>query len=321
MSGSTRGPTAGAPARAARGPESVIAALAEKQHGVVARWQLMAAGMTAASIDWQVRRRRLHVLHRGVYRVGPLPQPRAQLTAAVLLCGATARLSHGSAAGVLGLLNARDSDGVAITALVNRRVPDWVQLHRVRRLPEDETTRHDHIPMTSPDRTLLDLAATAPAADVEHALIEALRRRLTDRDRILELVGRYPRKAGTRLLRHLLSLAGDSQLTRSKAERTLRDLVRLAELPVPEWNVRVEGYEVDAYWAQERVIVEVDGFALHSTHSAFQRDRRRDADLGAAGVTVMRVTWHQLTRRPVTVAARISAVLATARERRAGYGR
>jgi very-short-patch-repair endonuclease len=312
-----------APAPAAEGStpavacsESVVETLAERQHGVVARWQLTAAGLTEGAIDWQVRRRRLHVLHRGTYRVGPLPQPLGRVMAAVLLCGRAAHLSHGSAAALIGLRPVRASDNVAVTALTNRRVPGWVRLHRVRRLPEDETMVHERIPATAPARTLLDLAATANPADVEHALIEALRRRLTDRRRIGELISRYPGRAGTRLLRDLLALAGNSQLTRSEAERRLRELVRLADLPVPMSNVRVEGYELDAFWAQERVAVEVDGFALHSSHAAFERDRRRDADLGAAGVTVMHVTWHQLTRRPYVVAARLGAVLATARERR-----
>jgi very-short-patch-repair endonuclease len=242
----------------------------------------------------QLRRRRLHLLQRGAYRVGPLPQPRARLMAAVLLGGDTARLSHASAAELLSLLDPRASDRIHVSALRNRRVPDWIRLHRVLLLPEDETTVHDHIPITTPARTILDLAGTAPAADVEHAMIEAVRRRLTDRARIAELLERYPGKVGTPLLRDLLERADNPQLTRSEAERRLRELIRAAELANPMMNVRVEGYQVDAYWTKERVVVDVDGFALHSSHAAFQRDRRRDADLSAAGITVIRVTWHQL---------------------------
>jgi very-short-patch-repair endonuclease len=283
-------PIHSAAAAVAVNSESVIATLAARQHGVVARWQLAAAGMSAAAIDWQLRRHRLHVLHRGAYRVGPLPQPRARLMAAVLLCGDSARLSHASAAELLSLLDPRAADRIHVTGLRNRRVPDWIRLHRVQRLSEDETTLHDHIPITTPARTILDLAGAAPAADVEHAMIEAVRRRLTDRARIAGLLERYPGKAGTPLLRDLLERADNPQLTRSEAERRLRELIRTAELAMPMMNVRVEGYQVDAFWTKERVVVEVDGFALHSSHAAFQRDRRRDADLSAAGITVIRVT-------------------------------
>jgi very-short-patch-repair endonuclease len=298
-----------------RDPEAAIAALAARQHGVVARWQLLAAGMTPAAIDWQLRRGRLHLLCRGIYRVGPLAQPLARQMMAVLLCGPTAHLSHDHAAALLGVLARRAPDRIAVTGLHSRRVPGWIRLHRVRMLPEDETTTHDHIPITSPARTLLDLAGSAPAAEVEHAMIETLRRRLAGEAQIAELLARYPRRAGTPLLRRLLERAGNPQLTRSEAERILRELIRSAEIAMPVMNVRVQGYQVDAYWREERVVVEVDGFALHSSHAAFQRDRRRDADLIAAGITVVRVTWHQLTRKPNVVIARLGATLATARER------
>jgi very-short-patch-repair endonuclease len=223
---------------------------------------------------------------------------------AVLLCGPTAHLSHDHAAALLGVLARRAPDRIAVTGLHSRRVPGWIRLHRVRMLPEDETTTHDHIPITSPARTLLDLAGSAPAAEVEHAMIETLRRRLAGEAQIAELLARYPRRAGTPLLRRLLERAGNPQLTRSEAERILRELIRSAEIAMPVMNVRVQGYQVDAYWREERVVVEVDGFALHSSHAAFQRDRRRDADLIAAGITVVRVTWHQLTRKPNVVIAR-----------------
>jgi very-short-patch-repair endonuclease len=295
--------------------EAVIATFAARQHGVVTRWQLLAAGISAAAIDWQIRRGRLHVIHRGAYRVGPLSQPRARLMAAVLLCGNTACLSHTSAAGLHGLLDPRAADGIHVSGLRNRRVPGWIRLHRVQHLPADETMTHDHLPVTTPARTLLDLAGAAAPADVEHAIIEAVRRRLADHAGIEELLRRYPRKPGARLLRGLLEQAGSPQLTRSEAERRLREIIRGAEIARPMTNVRVEGYEVDAYWPKERVVAEADGFALHSSNAAFQRDRRRDADFGAAGVSVIRFTWHQLTRRPLVVAARLGAILATARER------
>jgi very-short-patch-repair endonuclease len=296
-------------------PGAAIAALAARQHGVVARRQLTAMGMTPAAVDWQLQRGRLHYVRRGVYHVGPLPQPLSREMTAVLLCGDAACLSHGSAAALLGMLERRARDGIHVTALRNRRVPDWIQLHRVRRLAEDEATLHDHIPITTPARTLLDLAGEAPSADVEHAMIEAVRRRLTDRAAIARLIERHPARRGVPLLRELLERAENPQLTRSEAERRLREIIRGAELAAPRMNVRVAGYEVDAFWPKERVIVEVDGFALHSSHSAFQRDRRRSVDLSADGNTVLRITWHQLTRRPLVVAARLGAILAIARER------
>ena len=99
--------------------------------------------------------------------------------------------------------------------------------------------------------------------------------------------------------------------TRSEAERRLLRLVERARLPRPETNARLAGYEVDALWRLQRLIVEVDGYAFHGGREAFEQDRRRDADLMVAGHRVLRVTWRQLTREPEAVAARLAVTLAS----------
>ena len=91
------------------------------------------------------------------------------------------------------------------------------------------------------------------------------------------------------------ALALEPALTRSEAERRLLALIRAAELPRPQTNARIGPYEVDAVWSQARVVVEVDGYAFHGTRAAFERDRRRDADLAARRFAVLRFTWRELT--------------------------
>ena len=85
-----------------------------------------------------------------------------------------------------------------------------------------------------------------------------------------------------------------------------------ARLPRPLTNVRVAGWEVDAYWPRERLIVEVDGYAYHGNRAAFERDRRKDAALTAAGYTVIRVTWRQLKHEPLAVVALLARLVAPA---------
>jgi very-short-patch-repair endonuclease len=121
-------------------------------------------------------------------------------------------------------------------------------------------------------------------------------------------VERNPRRPGTSAL--LRALAREPRLTRSQAERRLLALVRRAGLPLPETNVRVLGHEVDGLWRDERLIVEVDGFDAHGTRAAFERDRRRDAELVAPGYRVIRVTWRQLCDEPEQLIARLAAALA-----------
>ena len=105
------------------------------------------------------------------------------------------------------------------------------------------------------------------------------------------------------------AIRADVGFTRSEAERRAVDLIRRAGLPSPETNQRVEGYEVDLVWRNQRLIVEIDGYAFHSMRRSFEEDRRRDQQLTARGWRVIRITWWQLTNEPEEVAVTISRVL------------
>jgi very-short-patch-repair endonuclease len=106
-------------------------------------------------------------------------------------------------------------------------------------------------------------------------------------------------------------------VTRSEAERRLLALVREADLPQPQTNARLHGYEVDAYWPAHGLVVEVDGYRYHSSRPAFERDRAKAAKLVAAGLTVMRLTWLQMTHEPYAVIARLAQALARGERRHA----
>lgn len=75
-------------------------------------------------------------------------------------------------------------------------------------------------------------------------------------------------------------------------------------------NVVVSGYEVDFFWRAERFVVEIDGFAFHSSQRRFESDRRRDAVLAASGVRIIRVTWPQIVREPEALLVRLAQALA-----------
>lgn len=70
------------------------------------------------------------------------------------------------------------------------------------------------------------------------------------------------------------------------------------------------GWEVDAYWPAHRLVVEVDGWTYHRTRHAFERDRRKDAELQTAGYRVVRITWRRLTTEPYSLTAQLGALLA-----------
>lgn len=290
--------------------DAVIDGLAAGQHGVVARRQLLEMGVPERAIDYRIGKGRLHRLYRGVYRVGPVRGRREREMAAVLACGAGAVLSHRSAAVVWGMVPARRrSAPVEVCIRRGYRAPGpKLRVHRVA-IPAEEATTVEGVPVTVPARTVLDLAASCEERELEQALAQGERRGLVDRRQIAALVDRYPRRAGTRLLRKLLADDGRASFTRSEAESRFLSLVRKAQLEPPETNVRLGGYEVDFLWRAARLVVEVDGYAYHSSPGAFDRDRRRDAVLTASGFRVLRVTWRQLVREPEALLVRLGQAL------------
>lgn len=287
------------PSRVDRSADSIIRAVAADQHGVVARRQLLKAGVTRHVIENRVATGWLQPLHRGVYKVGPLTVPLEREMAAVLACGEMARLSHASAAVCHGLVpKPKPDEKVAISVSVGygpRIRGPGILVHRVGRMEPDEITTIEGIPITTAARTILDLAAIVDPRALEQAVSRALRSGLAAEDAMARLLDRYPRRAGTPALRAILTRGESPAFVRSEAEARLLALVRSARLPIPRVNDVVRGVEVDFFWPSYRLIVEVDGFAYHGSRAAFERDRRRDMALADVGLRVMRVTWRQLT--------------------------
>jgi very-short-patch-repair endonuclease len=289
--------------------ELVLRTRGAAQHGVVARAQLIADGIPGHVIDRCVRQGRLVLLHRGVYQAGPVLGARGVEMAALLACGGEAHVSHISAAGLYGMGQAAaEAIDVTVPPARRRRIRG-VRVHRSL-LAADEVTAVDGIAVTTPGRTLLDLAGCVPLRDAEQALARAERMQLVTRDEVRALVRRHASSRGARVLRRWLAPDASVAFTRSKAEEKLLALVRAAMLPHPQLNTRVAGYEVDVLWPSEKVIVEVDGYAYHRSRRSFVVDRRRDTELAVAGYTVVRFTWADVTERREATLSRIVQVLA-----------
>jgi very-short-patch-repair endonuclease len=190
-----------------------------------------------------------------------------------------------------------------------RRRIAGVRVHHVRDLLPDEVTTIDGIPVTTPARTLLDLAETEGPRDVEQALAAALRMGLVSYDDLRLMLERHPNHRGAPLLRHLLEAEGVPAFTRSEAEETMLEITRVARLPRPELNARVLGHEVDFLWRSARLVAEVDGYAYHGSARSFAEDRRRDAELTAAGYRVLRFTWKDLTEDRLATVVRLAQAL------------
>lgn len=295
----------------------IIEQLAASQRGLVTRDQLLAAGISRHVIDARVRANRLRVPHRGVYRVGPVEAPHGREVAALLACGPQAVLSHRSAAWLWQLV-ADPGDATPVELAlpgIDRGRRPGIRLHRVS-LEPDDVANLNGIPLTTPARTIVDLSAVLASRELESVVAHAERQNLIERRELLAQVTTRPGRPGAPLLRALLAGEAGPSLTRSEAEERLLNLIRKAQLPSPETNVRIGNYEVDFFWRRVRLVVEVDGFAFHSTARTFENDRRRDASLAARGIRVMRVTWKQLTGEPEATLVRLTqALIQTGNER------
>jgi len=175
--------------------------------------------------------------------------------------------------------------------------------------PEDAITL-DRIPSTSLARTLLDLASVVRAEALTRALEEAERRRLIDTRPIHDLLDRANGHPGApKLVAALHSYDPEAIRTRSELERRFLALVAEAGLPRPTVNTRVAGLEVDTVWPEQRLVVELDGYAFHRSRAAFEADRRRDATLLQAGYRTLRVTARRLEHEPAAVLAAVRGLI------------
>jgi very-short-patch-repair endonuclease len=283
--------------------DGAVAELARRQHGVVGRAQLAALGLGEDAIQWRLKTRRLHAVHRGVYAVGHLALTRnGRFMAAVLACGDGAALSHFSAAVLWGLLQDRDY-AIHVTAPGRRRAKGVV----VHVSPlKGERLRREAIVVTTPARTLVDLADVVPRRRIlERAFDEAEYLRLNWQ-------GAKPRlgRRGSGLLASVLAVhEPGSTRTLSELEESFIAFCDDYGFRRPDVNISVEGYLCDFVWGEEGVVVETDGGAAHGTRRAKERDPVRDADLQIAGWRVIRITSMRLSRQPDAVEDQLRRLL------------
>jgi very-short-patch-repair endonuclease len=233
--------------------------------------------------------------------------------AAVLASGPDALLSHHTAAAIWGI---RGYSGGAIHVIVPRKNTSSKRIRRhFSRVPSDERTVEEGIPVTSVHRTIFDLAASVSVDEVVAMMKEAEYLNLWDRLSLWDLLHRYPGKRGSRNLRFALQRITEepSGRKRSKLEERFAPFLRRHHLPLPRFNDWIllgsKRYQVDCRWPGTRQIVELDGWEGHHTRSAFQDDRARDRALKVAGYSVVHLTWAQLDSEPAQVAADLRKLL------------
>ena len=268
-----------------------IAELAGRQHGAVAHRQLLALGFSAAAIQRLVRSGYLHRRYLGVYAVGhTVLTLQGHWMAAVLTCGEDAVLSHRDAAMLHGLRRF-SRPAIDVSARRSRHQQYGITLHRPRRLHPDDVMVVERIPVTTVERTLLDVAEVVVPRVLKYVFDEAVRQRLIDMHAMDALLGRSNGRRGLKRLARLIAKAREHvPYTRSDFERDFLELCRELGLPEPAVNVWIAGHEVDFLWEHLKLVVELDSRTYHEAKAAMEADAIRNADLALAGYRVVPIT-------------------------------
>jgi Transcriptional regulator, AbiEi antitoxin/Protein of unknown function (DUF559) len=282
-----------------------IAELATRQNGNVTYKQLSTLGISRREIEqrcvagWLIQR------HRGVYAVGHIPAARASAWhAAVLALGEGAILSHTSAAAHWDIRRPTAVTEVIVPTTAGRRKRDAVIVHR-QPLPATHVTVHRGIPVTTPTRTLLDLAAVVSYGALARAFEQAqVRLQLPPAPLAADVISR-PRQRGNAKLRRVLVDAVDPADVRSVLELRFLRMCAVHGIPRPLVNVRLGEWTPDFLWPDRRLVVETDGAAFHRTAAARRRDALKDEVLRGLGLTVIRLTWADVIERPAETARRV----------------
>jgi predicted transcriptional regulator of viral defense system len=312
MTAAVRLSEAQAPKGAPRPDDGRIARYARDHNGVIATRELRACGLNSQAIGVRVTRGHLHRVFRGVYAVGhDALTPTGFFTAAVLATGDASTLSGHAAAAYHEMLT---WDHRQVEVLVPRsagRKIDGIRSRHSKLDARDVWTR-DKIRVTSPARTILDIAAAIPFKPLRRLVRQAMAEHKVNVRQLLDVVHRYPRHRGAANLRAVI--ANDPAPTRSDLEDLALDLLDGAEIARPEVNptLRLDGRTIhpDLLFRARHLAIELDSRRWHDDPLTQQDDADKQAILEAHGYRVLRITWWQIVNHPQQTLRRIRAALA-----------
>ncbi len=272
-----------------------IARLGTHAHGNATREELLAAGISADQIRGRIERGSLIPEYLGTYRIGHrAPSQEASYMAATKAGGEGVFISGRPAAHALGLVKGR----VPRPEVISRRRLDIAGLPSTccRSLLSEDTTRWKGIPITSPPRTLVDLAAVMSAEALARACHEAGVKYGTGPRHVEAVLKRQPNAPGAAKLRAIIS--GEQKVTLSKLERRFLRHVREARLSLPDTNVRAGTKRIDCRWPGHHLTVELNSFTFHNSRVSWEGDYQREREARARGDEFRRFTWTDVFENP-----------------------
>lgn len=296
--------------------DQLVGLVATKQDSLITWDQLRYLGLGPGAIEHRVKRGLLHRLHPGVFCWGTLIEsPWMRARAALYAAGRDSIVTHDAACGLIGIRPAPEG-AIDITVIGRRVRRTGIRAHNVAKVARDDVRQIRGIPVSSPARALLEIAPRLTTRELSDAVEQAQVKRLVTKRDIEQTIERAGPRPGVAALRALLE---EPAFTRSWAERRVVALMRAARLPRPQFNAHAQGFEVDALWRDQRVVLEFDSYGFHATKAAQERDRRKTAALQRGRYVVLRTTWRELTKESHALVARTAEALAFA-ERSAHAG-
>ena len=269
--------------------------LARTQHGAVSRAQLVRLGFSPKAIEHRIASGKLFRIFRGVYAVGRRElEQNGWFMAALVACGEdAAAISHESAVTFYGIGKSllRTPVHVSVPAAMPRVSRPGIVVHR--RSTPFEVAERQGIRVTTPECTIIDMAATSSREDTEAMINAAVIKRLTTLEELRRAVDACGRRPGRKQLRRIIDIR-TFRFTRSKLERAFIPIALRAGLPRPLTCHEVNGHEVDFYWPDLGLVVETDGLSFHRTAQQQDADLRRDHAHAAAGLICCRFSHGQI---------------------------
>lgn len=287
-----------------------------RHHGVLLPDVLAAAGVTARQQQWRVRTGEWRRLECGILVLAGVPE-----TVGMLATAALARLPHGAlshdTAGWVHNVEVVDESclHVVVEAGTNSRCRG-VTVHRAP-MPASDVTRRHGFRVTTLERTLVDLGLTMTQRDLKRAVEGRLIAQATTFERLERAFARLGGRGrpGTARTGKGLALVDGNPPSESALEAEFLDVMERAGLPLPAMQVTIDGVtgeqgRVDGFYAEQGVIIELDGRRFHARIEAFERDRRRDQQAIRRGLRPLRFTHRQVMKTPKEVVEVLQDVLA-----------
>jgi hypothetical protein len=284
-----------------------ISKVALKQQGNIKLTELRSIGLTYRQVEYRVGIGRLYPIHRGVFGVGRPPKTGPeQACAAVLACGDQAALAGEAAAAAWGFRKWLHPPYDVIAPTQHKH--PGINTHRSKLHPKD-VRKHLGMRITSPARTLLDLAARLPDDQLKRAVNDARLAKRVTLDQLAQVIERYPRHPGAKRLKWFVE-KGPKNPSRSGFEDEFAEFCEQYGLPKPLTNEWLAGYRTDAYFPDHGLVVELDGWNSHSDRASFEENRERDAAiLDELMIPTIRITRERYETDPAREAARLHRIL------------